>query len=94
MKYHNDQEDKSYEVYDAMGSAFLTYHLFFVFGTFVFDIHKWIVFIISTNDLNKSRDASFLFKIEQRRKRIATWILTILQILLVLLCIAIVIGVL
>ena len=92
-----DEKSDKYVIIDNIANNFGTIHYSFMFGTFFFDMYKWMIFIISSENLEKSfyesehgksKDA---VKIE-RRTRFLNIFLIVSQILLKLSFITIIIG--
>ena len=91
-----DEKSDKYVILENIGNNIATIHYAFMFGTFFFDMYKWMIFIISSENLEntghesdnaKSKEA---VKIE-RRTRILNILLIVTQILLKLSFITIII---
>jgi hypothetical protein len=92
-----DEKSDKYAIVDNVAFNFSTIHYSFMFGTFFFDMYKWMIFIISSEDLEKSvyesengksREA---VKIERRTQRLNIF-LVVAQIILKLSFLTIIIG--
>jgi hypothetical protein len=46
-----DQKSENYALLDNIGNNIVTLHYSFMFGTFFFDMNKWMIFIISSENL-------------------------------------------
>ena len=87
IKYENDgEETTTWHNLDVIADSTMTYHLFFIMGVFLFDLHKWIAFLVTTDttdgqiDVQRGTTASTQ-RIERRIKLIDK-ILIVSQILL------------
>ena len=49
-----DEKSDKYVIIDNIANNFGTIHYSFMFGTFFFDMYKWMIFIISSENLEKS----------------------------------------
>jgi hypothetical protein len=49
-----DENSDKFVIIDNIDNNFSTIHYSFMFGTFFFDMYKWMIFIISSENLKKS----------------------------------------
>ena len=51
INYDNDGiETTTWHNLDVIADSTLTYHLFLIMGVFLFDLQKWITFLITTDE--------------------------------------------
>ena len=97
IKYENGgSETEAWHNLDVIADMTLTYHLFFIMGVFLFDLHKWVAFIVTTDPTDGQIDARrgsvvSTQRIESRIKLIGK-ILFVSQILLACVFLTIFIG--
>jgi hypothetical protein len=54
-----DEKSDKYVILENIGNNIGTIHYAFMFGTFFFDMYKWMIFIISSENLEKTVHESY-----------------------------------
>ena len=98
LKYNdNNTETPLWHNLDVIADSTITYHIFFIMGTFLFDLHKWIVFIVTTDTMEErqieaERGSVYTNRRMESRIKLIGKILIVSQILLTCVFLAFLIG--
>ena len=92
----NGKETDTWHNLDVIADSTLTYHLFFIMGVFLFDLHKWVAFLVTTDtmegQIGTPRGSLGITDRIERRINLIDMILIVSQVLLSCAFLTILIG--